>query len=250
MEWFKFRPTLVTGDPRYRRAPPDVRLAYLESASDLWSAGQTGPPALPVAAVDHGEDLVASGLAVETARGMEIPWLTAQWQANEDYREIQRINGAKRGNPEATLRLPSTQPAHEQASSLRFSSLPSPKRARGKPTWLTPFADAWKDRVDGRFAFGKAAPPLKELVADHGSEPVVEAFRVYLEATEPKHLSVARFAETYGQWSGTAKPAGPKQAPTRKGWTESGVRIGTGCTKCGVEFWVDEGHDCPVKVHA
>ena len=80
------------------------------------------------------------------------------------------------------------------------------KRAPVKParrvveTWLTPFGDLWQDVTQGVFHYAKAAAVLKPLVERHGPDVTLAAFTDYLVATPIDKLSVARFAETIGQY--------------------------------------------------
>ena len=81
-------------------------------------------------------------------------------------------------------------------------------------TWLSPFADAYCDRTGGLFPFAKAARTLRILTKAHPSAEVVAAWRRYLAETEVTWISVARFAETYGHWSGAVADPPRRRRPT------------------------------------
>jgi len=81
-------------------------------------------------------------------------------------------------------------------------------------TWLTPFAAAYCDRTGGLFPFEKAARTLRLLTKAHPSAEVVAAWQRYLAETEVTWISVARFAETYGHWSGAVADPPRRRRPT------------------------------------
>lgn len=226
MEWAQFPIPAVATDPGYRGAPAEVQLAYFNTAMDLWmEACRSGRPSLPRKLVAQVEALLERDLAHEVGGRIEIGWVTfawqeylkrskhgragaeARWAAKEQEKDARALLEQSSGNAPAMPGLSVCLSVPDSSSSS------SPKRAHAKQTWLTPFADAWETRTDGFFEFGKAAKPLKKLVDLHGHDAVVEAFTAYLDATEPEHLSVARFAATYGGWSGTAPAA---KRPTKK----------------------------------
>jgi len=70
-----------------------------------------------------------------------------------------------------------------------------------KETWLTPFADVWREVLGGEIQFGHAAKILKPLVDRHGPEKVAAHLRNYLSSTETQFLSLPKFSATFGKWN-------------------------------------------------
>jgi hypothetical protein len=82
---------------------------------------------------------------------------------------------------------------------------PSPRAAgrggkAGSPTWLTPFADAWRERFGGPMPIEPALRPLSERRAEHGDEETLRRWRNYLAVATPEYVSAARFASTWDRW--------------------------------------------------
>ena len=71
----------------------------------------------------------------------------------------------------------------------------------GRPTWLTPFAEAWRARYGGEMSAGKAVKALARLVEQHGTEEVERRWGIYLAATAAEYANAPKFAETWGRWS-------------------------------------------------
>jgi hypothetical protein len=90
------------------------------------------------------------------------------------------------------LKLEAHEPPKPEAS--------RPPEGEHKTTWLTPFADIWKEAAGGEMAFGPAAKNLKPLVDKFGTAQVQEHFRNYMKKTTAGMWSFARFATTYGTW--------------------------------------------------
>jgi hypothetical protein len=70
----------------------------------------------------------------------------------------------------------------------------------GRPTWLTPFADAWRTRYGGEMSAGKAVRALSQLVERHGADEVLRRWGIYLAATAAEYANAPKFAETWGRW--------------------------------------------------
>lgn len=97
----------------------------------------------------------------------------------------------------SSLCLPGTQGSAGKTKKKRAPVKPS---RRVVETWLTPFGELWQDVTQGVFHYAKAAAVLKPLVERHGPDVTLAAFTDYLVATPIDKLSVARFAETIGQY--------------------------------------------------
>jgi hypothetical protein len=233
VEWFKYRPAVVKGSPYYRRASAVARLAYLESVGDLWCAAvATGTPALPADAIDGCDELVASKLAVETRRGIEIPWVTDLWEHEHAYRDGQREHGKKpkkntqmKGYPKGSLK-------HPKGASVCLSSLSSPERARVKPK------------------SGRRAP--EDWAPDDGCRKLAAAEGVDFDRALAQ-LRDHEFTKPHSDWNAVFRnwirrsdgmtPRGGGRA-IRAAAPDSG-RTNTDCHTCGAVYWLDEGHTCP-----
>lgn len=82
---------------------------------------------------------------------------------------------------------------------------------RGPPTWLSPFGVAWRRSCGERVPWGQLARYLARLCRKFGVPAVAAAFGRYLDETDPRYVSPARFAATTVQWGlgNGARPKGP-----------------------------------------
>jgi len=80
--------------------------------------------------------------------------------------------------------------------------------APARPNWVTALGAIWRERYGGEPAFGALAGHCKKLVDAHGLDEVARRFTVYVQATEARFVSPARFAQTFGDWGvpGGARP--------------------------------------------
>lgn len=86
---------------------------------------------------------------------------------------------------------------------------PSPRAAgrkaeSGRPTWLTPYAAAWKARFGGEMPIGPAATALAPLRKEHGDEELLRRWKNYLAVASPEYVNPARFASTWARWDTAA----------------------------------------------
>jgi len=79
----------------------------------------------------------------------------------------------------------------------------APLRAT-RETWLTPYFDAWVEAYQGEPSGKELARFITPLRQKHGDPAVIAAWQSYLSQTEGQFANPARFAKTYGTWSGTA----------------------------------------------
>lgn len=82
--------------------------------------------------------------------------------------------------------------------------------AVGQATWLTPASLAWESRFGkGSFPFAMAGRLLKPLAKNGGVSPeqLGEHLDRFLDANDPKYLSLARFAQTFQAWGPSAGAA-------------------------------------------
>ena len=74
--------------------------------------------------------------------------------------------------------------------------------------WSSEACDDWMGRFGGTAPGGPIGKALKPLVTAHGWSEVRTAWQAYLAGAEAEYASAARFASTYGRWSGTVAPGG------------------------------------------
>ncbi len=99
------------------------------------------------------------------------------------------------------------------------------KKSARRQTWLTPIGSIWRERYSAPEAvvpYGAMARWLRPLVAALAADDPGEAggaeeravaevgrrLRIYLAATQPDYVNLARFAQTWGAWSEPPKPRG------------------------------------------
>jgi hypothetical protein len=82
----------------------------------------------------------------------------------------------------------------------------------GRPTWLTPFADAWRAKYGGEMAAGTAVRSLRKLVDEYGSPEVERRWLIYTAATPPEYANAPKFAATWGRWDKAQLTAMPGRA--------------------------------------
>jgi uncharacterized protein YdaU (DUF1376 family) len=92
----------------------------------------------------------------------------------------------------------------------------------GRTTWLSPICAVWEQQFGGgSFATvaGQAARVIRPLLQGETDAPeVAKRLALYLAKTEPRFASVAKFAQTFGEWT-------PKRAVDDNGVINSvGVR--------------------------
>jgi hypothetical protein len=107
---------------------------------------------------------------------------------------------------------------------------PSPRAAgrKGSPTWLTPFAEAWKAKFGGDMPVGPAATALAPLRTEHGDGEVLRRWKNYLAVASAEHVNSARFASTWNRWNHTAAPTnGTGKPSTAEAMAASMTRIFT-----------------------
>jgi hypothetical protein len=96
---------------------------------------------------------------------------------------------------------------------------------KGVETWLTPFGEAWTERMGGVLSYPRLARAFKPLMALYTSEALESRWRAYL-ASEGKWASPERFAATAGLWGpaeGIAEARGDPGPLIVDGWlTEYG----------------------------
>jgi hypothetical protein len=75
---------------------------------------------------------------------------------------------------------------------------------RGKPTWLTPYWDAWKERwgQDAEPPHGVMAKVLRPLDTKHGAERTLVQWVAFLkESPAIQYISIPKFAQGFGTWT-------------------------------------------------
>jgi len=84
---------------------------------------------------------------------------------------------------------------------------PLPDLRKGNTTWLTPFFDIWRNKYDAGLPVGRVSKPLKRLCAEHDNIKVAKAFARYINQVESPFHNFNKFADTFGEWTKTPKPA-------------------------------------------
>lgn len=81
--------------------------------------------------------------------------------------------------------------------------------------WLEPFAAKWQERCGGTIDAKRASTSLATVVEEVGSSDALERWANYLEATEPRFCSPARFAERHGAYGAGQEDESPRMLTTR-----------------------------------
>jgi hypothetical protein len=68
-----------------------------------------------------------------------------------------------------------------------------------KPSWLTPFSEAWRTVNGGAMSAGKAVSALAKLNDEYGPDEVLRRWVIYL-GVKGEWASAPKFAETWGHW--------------------------------------------------
>lgn len=85
-----------------------------------------------------------------------------------------------------------------------------------KDTWMTPFCTAWEKRFGGKMPIESSLRPLSAVVGTLGGAEALVRFERYLESTDGKFVSVARFSQTLNEWSAEGTQAKkPGAQPSR-----------------------------------
>jgi len=77
-----------------------------------------------------------------------------------------------------------------------------------RETWITPFAEVWKDLYGGSMPIEPNLRPLKNAVESLGADEALRRWENYLSATPGRYANGARFAATLNDW---ASPNGARQ---------------------------------------
>lgn len=83
----------------------------------------------------------------------------------------------------------------------------------GRPSWLSPYAQVWREELEGEPPWGQMAKFLAPLEKKFGAAEVANALRRYLREAGV-YVSVARFSQTFGLWRerrATHRPAPEKR---------------------------------------
>lgn len=157
----------------------------------------------------------------ETHEGRRIEALEGGWRLlnYQKYRElrtrkqmadaIRQSRHRHKQRDESHASVTSNDVTTEAVAVASDTETPSrvPRATQGKPTWLSPYLAAWHTAYGGKLSPGKAARFLAPI---HQANPVdcLAHWGRYLAATDGRYASPARFAETYGEWSGAARENG------------------------------------------
>jgi hypothetical protein len=82
--------------------------------------------------------------------------------------------------------------------------------------WSREACDDWISRFGGTAPGGQIGKAMKPLVDRHGWAAVRAAWQSYLGQTEAEYASPARFASTFGRWSGGEAPVAGKSTVAQR----------------------------------
>lgn len=100
------------------------------------------------------------------------------------------------------LALPRTPPEEQILKTSQNPELaPIESAPIGRPTWLSVFGAAWRDKLGGSPPWGQLARALKPVVAEHGEAETLRRWKNYLIGAGAQYVSPARFASTFGAWT-------------------------------------------------
>jgi hypothetical protein len=102
--------------------------------------------------------------------------------------------------------------AKAEANKKQQQQIPDASHRGFRETWLTPYIETWTAYYGGNPSAGELANFLGPLRSAHGDPAVKKAWENYLSHTEAQYANPARFAKTYGSWTGNA----PKPKPTQR----------------------------------
>lgn len=115
-----------------------------------------------------------------------------------------------------------TQESHNVNVNVRTTSTPKRRRGANQPeqpasprlTWLTPYVTTWESKFGSGSCdtlMGQMGKALKRLHGEHGADVVARRLAWYLDNTEPRFVSITRFAQTFSDHNPDA-PAFPDEA--------------------------------------
>jgi uncharacterized protein YdaU (DUF1376 family) len=241
--WFQFYAKDWLADEACTLMTPEVKGAYIDLLARAWASDP--PCTLP----DDDEALAKlSGLGVRwpqvaaqvrtqfealdgRLRARKLVPIHAEMVAQHAHRSRAGLAGNKKRWDRIGL------PAGDQAHAARTAIAP---RSQSEPDsepnanpdgqqdedsdpdadWPNRLAAEWKNEFGGEIPHGQARAHLGPLVREHGVEEVCRRLRVYASQTDPRFISVAKFAQTFGKWkSHRADPRGiqhsASQAPAQ-----------------------------------
>jgi len=147
-------------------------------------------PQLPLPA-DFGEGPEATEIAVSVGISPEFASATVA-----DFADAMRSRGFTSADWPSELRRWCRRAALGQRPSLEVLARPKGAPAAQLDLRLIPFADEWNVRC-GVFPVVKGNECLLPVVGELGADEALRRWRLFLAATDPKHASPARFAETH-----------------------------------------------------
>lgn len=204
-------------DPRVQMLKPAAKSQLLEALLRSWMLGKAIETDAKIAevyaalwpeyeAVLHEHNALREKRSALGSAGNRKRWGSQLRSPSDEHAAIA-------GGSQGVHRTPTPTIVIESPS----DSLP---RKRGADTWLTPYGKAWEEVTKGTFHYQKAAKFLSPLHEKHGADKTLRALLRYLAETPVDKVSVARFAETFGAWSGDS-PQPVVRPPDRPAWKNS-----------------------------
>jgi hypothetical protein len=180
-----------------RTMTPEQRGAFIQLLCDAWA-----DPIAPCSLSDDDAELaVLSGLFTR--------WADAGAKVREQFKTPEEMRAIGYDVPnDSRLRNPKQWTVYRAMIEHRARKAESGRRGMAsrygprppRDTWITPYAEAWREQYQGEMSIGPATRPLSKLRKDFGEEETLKRWRHYLAATEALYASPARFAATFGTW--------------------------------------------------
>ena len=109
--------------------------------------------------------------------------------------------GERGGCVDSGLSVPGTSTNGEILKSTTKPHVSAKSNANSRPTWLSAFGSAWRERFAASPHWGQLARAINPLVTEHGEAEVLRRFKNYLLGSGAQYASPARFAITFGAWT-------------------------------------------------
>jgi hypothetical protein len=120
-----------------------------------------------------------------------------------------RVSEVKRSEVKESKETP-TKPTSAPDGAEAGTNGAKPRKKR--ETWITPFADAWKDMHGGLMSIEPSVRPLKATVDSLGAEEALRRWEIYLDQTPARFANAAKFAATLNEWE-APKPGASARVP-------------------------------------
>lgn len=228
-------------DPRVQMLDPEAKSILLESLLRSWMLGRAIPVPDSIAdaygelwpeyeVVLHEHEKLHQQRAEWGRRGNEKRWGSPTDSPPDSLPDSLGESPPesprdRTPSPTPTITQSRTKTRTEKSSPAEPALLPDPPEAslpakRSRPTWITRYAEAYRELTGGEMPIEPSLRPLAKLRAEHGDDAVYPAWRRCLEESDLKYLSAASFAAKFGYWAGTARQRSPARQMHRNDLAE------------------------------